>query len=409
MTNQMIDTVAAHIHHLSSEIGPRPSGSVNCHAAADYIAGQMRQLGWNVETQTFACQNWQAELAELTCNGKTFEVLANIYSPSCDVTASLVKACTLAELEAADICGKIALLYGDLTQNPLSAKSWFLIDEHDKRIIEILEQKAPAAVLTVQMKPGSINRIIEDWEFTIPSATLPAESALALFNEAAAPARLRLKTSQCEGETANLVARRPGQRPETLVLCAHYDTKFDTPGAGDNAAGVAALLGLAQHFSKVPTEIGLELVAFTNEEYLPIGDDTYLERAGEGFLDRVMLAVNFDGLGHILDANTLAIYVASPEFTACVEVISKDFPAVQWVDPWPESNHSTFSFRGVPALAFSSRALLHLAHQLDDTERWMNPQRIVEAVQLTARVVEAVQSNPRAWLRASEKQDSGEA
>jgi hypothetical protein len=33
----------------------------------------------------------------------------------------------------------------------------------------------------------------------------------------------------------------------------------------------------------------------------------------------------------------------------------------------------------------------------------MNPRRIVEAVQLTARVVEAVQSKPLAWLRNAER------
>ena len=55
-------------------------------------------------------------------------------------------------------------------------------------------------------------------------------------------------------------------------------------------------------------DCNLELVAFTNEEYLPIGDDTYLERRGEGFLDRVLMAINFDGPGHILDVNSLASF-----------------------------------------------------------------------------------------------------
>ncbi len=43
------------------------------------------------------------------------------------------------------------------------------------RIVELLEQKAPAAILTVQARPGSINRLVEDWEYStflrLPSQT----------------------------------------------------------------------------------------------------------------------------------------------------------------------------------------------------------------------------------------------
>jgi aminopeptidase YwaD len=395
-------SIAQHIDQLSRAIGTRHSGSANCRAAAEYISNWMQKQGLDVETQKFPCPAWTCETAELTINNQTAEVLANTYSPSCDVAAPVIPAATLAELETAEIGGRIALPYGDLTREPIACKSWFLKEERDERIIQLLEEKKPAAVLTVQIRPGSVNRLIEDWEFTLPSATLPNESALVLFQNLQTPVHLRLQTRQQPDSTANIVGRLKGQRPETIVFCAHYDTKIDTPGAGDNAAGVAALLALAEHYAQTRPQASLEFVAFTNEEYLPIGDDTYLERAGEDFLNRVMLAVNFDGLGHILDCNTLAIYASSEPFTARVTEISRDFPAVQWVDPWPQSNHSTFSFRGVPALAFGSRAAVHYSHQRDDSARWINPARIDEAVLLTTRIIAAIEAQPLAWLRQSE-------
>jgi hypothetical protein len=395
----LTQSITQHIDQLSRAIGPRPSGSENCHAAAEYISDRMRQQGLDVETQDFPCPAWTCETAELTINNRTVEVLANAYSPSCDVIAPVIPAATLAELETAEIGERIALLYGDLTREPIACKSWFLKEQRDERIIQILEEKKPAAVLTVQIHPGSINRLIEDWEFTLPSATLPNESALVLFQNLQAPVHLRLRTHQQPGSTANIVSRLKGQRPETIVFCAHYDTKIDTPGAGDNAAGVAALLALVEHYAKIRPQASLEFVAFTNEEYLPIGDDTYLERAGKDFLNKVMLAINFDGLGHILDCNTLAIYASSEPFTARVTEVSRDFPAIQWVDPWPQSNHSTFSFRGVPALAFSSRALGIYSHQRDDSAHWISPARIEEAVQLATHIVAAIETQPLAWLR----------
>ncbi len=140
-------------------------------------------------------------------------------------------------------------------------------------------------------------------------------------------------------------------------------------------------------------------MAFTNEEYLPIGDDAYLAVVGEAHLQELLLAVNFDGLGHLLDSNSLAIFSASPALQGMVEAIKVSFPAVQWVEPWPESNHSTFAWRGVPALALSSAALRISAHQLDDTEDWISPARVAEGVKLVTQIFQALQSAPLADLR----------
>jgi hypothetical protein len=69
---------------------------------------------------------------------------------------------------------------------------------------------------------------------------------------------------------------------EIVIIGAHYDTKVHTPhwkqhdrpqpclegtpGANDNASGVAAMLSLAKHFAAHPQERTLRFVAFTNEE-----------------------------------------------------------------------------------------------------------------------------------------------
>ena len=72
-----------------------------------------------------------------------------------------------------------------------------------------------------------------------------------------------------EGRTVmNLEGVRQGSRaPEEIVIIgAHYDSAPGTPGANDNATGVAALLELARRFATVQPERTLRFVAFTNEE-----------------------------------------------------------------------------------------------------------------------------------------------
>jgi hypothetical protein len=53
---------------------------------------------------------------------------------------------------------------------------------------------------------------------------------------------------------------------QVVVVGAHYDTATGSPGADDNASGVAALLALARHFSKRHPARTLRFVWFVNEE-----------------------------------------------------------------------------------------------------------------------------------------------
>ncbi|HUE01509.1 MAG TPA: M20/M25/M40 family metallo-hydrolase [Bryobacteraceae bacterium] len=66
----------------------------------------------------------------------------------------------------------------------------------------------------------------------------------------------------------NIVADLPGvtQPDEIVVIGAHYDTVPGSPGADDNASGVAALLSLARSLRRSPARRTLRFVAFTNEE-----------------------------------------------------------------------------------------------------------------------------------------------
>lgn len=80
---------------------------------------------------------------------------------------------------------------------------------------------------------------------------------------------------QVRGKThQNLILNIPGMkcdRPPVLIG-AHYDTIPGTPGADDNATGVAVLLELARILSVKPTtKSPLRLVAFDLEEYGLLG------------------------------------------------------------------------------------------------------------------------------------------
>jgi aminopeptidase YwaD len=387
-----------HLHNLCVKIGSRPSGSPGNHAAAEYIETVFHQCEWAIEVQPFACPDWHERETQLLLADTPLRAAANAYSLPCAVTAPFVPVGTLAELQRADLAGRIAVLYGDLTRAPLAAKAWMFKDERDERIVQLLEMKQPAAILTVQTRPGKLERLIEDADFTIPSATVPAKVGLALLEQPAAIVHLRIDTETRPGSTANIVARLPGERPEQLVFCAHYDTKIDTPGANDNAAGVAVLLTLAETLSQQSHPYSLEFIAFTNEEYLPLGDDEYVRRRGETF-GQIVAAANFDGVGQRLGVNSITSFNCAPACQQALVEITNAFPGVVWVEPWPESNHSTFAWRGVPSLAFTTRGGFNQTHLRSDTIAWISQPRLTEVVTLATEIVACIERQPATWTR----------
>ncbi len=387
-----------HLERLCVDIGPRPIGSQGNLAAAQYIQRVFEACDLEVEMQDYACTAWEDRDTHLELAGRSLDAAANAFSPACDVTAPTVALGTVAELEAAELTGCTGILYGDLTKAPLSAKSWFLISEREQHIIQLLEEKKPAALLTIQAGAGDLVRVIEDAEFVIPSATVPASVGLALLQQHQPTVRLRIDSQRAPGQTCNVVARKRGTSEARIVLCAHYDTKIDTPGANDNAAGVAVLLTLAQLLSQRKYTLGLEWIAFSGEEYLPMGDDEYVRRCGDQF-GHIMAAINADGVGPYLGANSIAMMASSQPFQGKVAELTTRYPGVVWVDPWPQSNHSTFSFRGVPSIALSSVGAGKVEHLRTDTIERISPAKLGQVVSLVSDVVESLQDRSLDWCR----------
>ncbi|MEP0750970.1 M20/M25/M40 family metallo-hydrolase [Trichocoleus sp. Lan] len=93
----------------------------------------------------------------------------------------------------------------------------------------------------------------------------------------------------------NLPAATNNQKPPILIG-AHYDAVPGTPGADDNATGVAALLELARIFAAEPAKYPVRLVAFDMEEYGMLGSQQYaadLKQQGQSL--RLMLSLEMLG------------------------------------------------------------------------------------------------------------------
>jgi hypothetical protein len=110
----------------------------------------------------------------------------------------------------------------------------------------------------------------------------------------------------------NIEAEIRGARPEIILIGAHYDSIFGSPGANDNGSGVAATLALARRFANRKTQHTMRFVAFVNEEppYFLSGEMGSLIYAGgcKARGDRLSAMISLETIGYFSDAPNSQIY-----------------------------------------------------------------------------------------------------
>src|SRR5713101_4804508 len=110
----------------------------------------------------------------------------------------------------------------------------------------------------------------------------------------------------------NIEAEIRGARPEIILIGAHYDSVFGSPGANDNGSGVAAMLALARRFAGRKTEHTLRFVAFVNEEppYFLSGEMGSLVYAGrcKARGDKISAMISLETIGYFSDAPNSQTY-----------------------------------------------------------------------------------------------------
>jgi hypothetical protein len=205
------------------------------------------------------------------------------------------------------------------------------------------------------------------------------------------------------GETCqNLeVEIRGTTRPEEIVVVgAHYDSVAGSPGANDNASGVATVLALARMASVRQPERTLRFVAFVNEEppffsTTNQGSYVYAQRCRERG-ERIMAMLTPETMGCYLDergtqqypfpvglfypsrGNFIA-FVGNTKSAALVRRCVKTFraraafpsegaalpgvlPGIGW------SDHSSFWKMGYPAIQISDTAPFRYVHYHQETD-----------------------------------------
>lgn len=372
-----------HLTTISKTIGQRPTGSLANRQVMEYIGKFLECLEYPVTYQLFNCLDWSVQNVSCSCAGRKFQVIANPYSPPCNVTASWVFLKNIEELRGSDLTGTIAVLSGELVNEPLMPKNFpFYQPVEHQEIIRLLEEKKPDAVLFV-CSGDVVTPLCIDGDFLIPSGTMDLSKCSPLFEHHHDPLNLIIETDSSQTRAANVMCQIPGQGKK-IILCAHFDSKYYTPGALDNASGVAALMVLADRLRRSPPPVPLEFVFFNGEECYNIpGEMAYFD-AGEMSPETVRLAINIDGIGLSGYLSSIAYFSCPPDIEIRSEEARKKYTGVTRVDPWPQGDHMIFALKDIPAIAFSTSVdwvvIEKIIHTPSDTMDRLDIGRIMHTV-----------------------------
>lgn len=160
-----------------------------------------------------------------------------------------------------------------------------------------------------------------------------------------------------------------------VLLCAHYDTFWNTPGAYDNGSGTIALLHLAKHWAVTPPPYAVRIVFFTAEEWHLSGSRAYVQQASQQHLDNIGYVLNIDGLGR----GTFIESFAAPErFEVAFSHAIRDYieltrPGLGVVSRFPPpagTDDAAFYAAGVPSgfMTFNDLDRLHQPEDIPNHE-----------------------------------------
>jgi aminopeptidase YwaD len=210
--------------------------------------------------------------------------------------------------------------------------------------------------------------MIEDGDFDIPSAYLTDNLGLELAKLQSRQGHLVLDVERIPSSGANVIASKSGQHgSKKIIVCAHLDTKINTPGAIDNAAGVGVLLLLAEKLRAYSDRLGIDLVVFNGEDYYGAnGERAYLETLRQ-HQNETLLAVNIDAAGYLEGSTSYSLYECSETMVSITTRAFSTHPEMVQGDPWYQSDHMVFVQNGVAAMAITSERFHELTANITHT------------------------------------------
>ena len=194
----------------------------------------------------------------------------------------------------------------------------------------------------------------------------------------------------------NLVLRKAGASPETIVVGAHYDKTPRGCGAVDNWTGIVAMAHLYATLRDTASAKSLVFVAFDDEELGLLGSNAMVRSIPKTERARYCAMINLDSferaMPQILDnASSRKLRLLATELAETMGM-PFDHGRVEVAD----ADSSSFVNRGVPAVTIHALSAegLSILHTDEDQSSRVNPKSVYLGYRLALALLARVDASP---------------
>jgi carboxypeptidase Q len=398
------------IAHLTENIGPRPSGSIQAQAAAEYVASELRKLGLEVRLQPVTVPHWVrgAEAATLIeypgmVSGATQKILltalgGSTSTPPDGLKAEVVTVNTFDELAAlgrTKVAGKI-VLFNEIFDKQKAAAGLAFASYGEAVKYRGAGAKAAAdlgAVAALVRSVGNADYRLPHTGFSfpagIPAAAVTAEDADLIVHLAAqgkVSMHLTLTPQKLPDETGyNVIADLKGsEHPEQVVIVSgHLDSWDLGTGAIDDAAGVVVAMEAAEILQRLHLRPArtLRVIAWMDEETGGAGSKAYTAEYNNELPHHIAAIESDSGAAHPLGFDVKALPAAIDALRPLQAVLqSIGATAFQPTTYPPGADIAGMSEAGVPAFGVlqDGRTYFNYHHTAADTLDKISPADLKE-------------------------------
>ena len=412
--------------HLTENIGPRPAGSAQAQAAAEYVAAELRKLGLEVRLEPAQVSHFvrgeeNAELVEFP--GQPAQATQKIIltalsggsaTPPDGITADVVVVHSFDELTALGrdkVAGKIVLF--NVRYDERKALGGFAFEAYGDAVQyrgkggQAVAALGGAAAL-VRSVGGAEYRLPHtgfSYPAPIPAAALVAEDA-DLVEHLAAQGQVRMRltlTPQHLPDTTgyNVVADIKGsEHPEqVIVVSGHLDSWDLGRGAIDDGAGVVISMATAELLQRLhlrPRRT-LRVIAWMDEENGGGGHDAYARDYASTMPNHIAAIESDAGAGHPLGFSAKMSSAAMTTLRAILDVLRPiGSTVIRPTNYSPGSDIEPLVDAGVPGLGIiqDGRRYFDYHHTPADTLDKVDPQELRENAAAMAVMGYALASMP---------------
>lgn len=313
------------------------------------------------------------------------------------------------------VTGQLAYV-SDVPENRDQLREHIVLIEKTKLSRELVDLP-PLAILTYLENMPAIS---EMWPNPpkVPIVWISGRDALELIKlleQDQVVVGLRVAARTERRASYNAVARLPGESSEAVVVNAHHDSML-TPGAVDDASGVAVVLEIARVLSSERLKRTVIFATFGGEEFGLFGSADFVIKHKD---DEIAAAITFDCIGAGPENGLRIGLEDSPQYATtewldvCVQRIAENLGFYVQSEHLNAvggySDHVSFVKAGIPATWVYwinpeyGYDVLGPVHTLDDDLDAIDKIRLQQVASIGVEVVRWLAGeNLEAWLRAHE-------